>query len=158
MNTLYNRALGGKSGTIGLGVLCILLFLVFPLSLESFRLNMMSKYLSYAAVAIGLVLCWGNGGILSLGQGLFWGFGGYCMAAFLKLGTAHNIAAEKGSDQIRALTTVGLPDFMDWNQMTSLPYIWYPFRSFPLTILLVFVVPTVLAYILGTAMFKRRVG
>src|SRR5882672_3800225 len=148
MNTLYNKALGGKSGTIGLGVLCILLFLVFPLTLASFRLNMMGKYLSYAMVAIGLVLCWGNGGILSLGQGLFWGFGGYCMAAFLKLEAARSISSEKGSDQIRALTTIGLPDFMDWNQITSLPYIWYPFKSFPLTIILVFLIPTVLAYIL----------
>jgi urea transport system permease protein len=158
MNTLYNRGLGGKSGTIGLGILCLLLFLVFPLTLDSFRLNMMSKYLSYAFVAVGLVLCWGNGGILSLGQGIFFGFGGYCVAAFLKLEAAHSIATEKGSDQIRALTTVGLPDFMDWNQITSLPYIWYPFKSLPLTILLVFLIPTVLAYIIGTAMFKRRVS
>jgi urea transport system permease protein len=108
-------------------------------------------------VAIGLVLCWGYGGILSLGQGLFWGFGGYCMAAFLKLEAARNIAKEAGTDQIRALTTVGLPDFMDWNQITELPYIWYPFRSFPLTLIMVFLVPTVLAFIIGQAMFKRRV-
>jgi urea transport system permease protein len=158
MNTIYKRALGGKSGTIGLIVLSVLLFVVFPLTLDHFRLNMMSKYLSYAFVAVGLVLCWGNGGILSLGQGLFWGFGGYCMAAFLKLEAAHNIAAEKGSDQIRALSTVGLPDFMDWNQIKELPYIWYPFKSFPLTLALIFLVPTLLAYIVGAAMFKRRVG
>src|SRR5579862_1762493 len=120
MTTLYKRALGGKSGTVGLAVLCLVLFVVFPLVLDSFRLNMMGKYLSYAFVAVGLVLCWGNGGILSLGQGLFWGFGGYCMAAFLKLEAAHNIAAEKGTDQIRALSTVGLPDFMDWNQIKEL--------------------------------------
>src|ERR1700719_3424106 len=100
MRTVYNRALGGKSGTAGLALLCILLFIVFPMSLDQFRLSMMSKYLSYAFVAVGLVLCWGNGGILSLGQGLFWGLGGYCMAAFLKLEAAHNIATEKGTDQI----------------------------------------------------------
>ena len=73
MNTIYKRALGGKSGTIGLIVLSVLLFVVFPLTLDHFRLNMMSKYLSYAFVAVGLVLCWGNGGILSLGQGRFLG-------------------------------------------------------------------------------------
>jgi urea transport system permease protein len=157
MDTIYSRALGGKTGMAGLVILCLLLFLVFPLTLDSFRLNLMAKYLTCAFAAIGLVLCWGYGGILSLGQGLFWGFGGYCMAAFLKLEAARNIAREAGSDQIRALTTVGLPDFMDWNQMTSLPYIWYPFKSFPLTILLVFAVPTLLAYIVGIAMFKRRV-
>src|SRR4051812_36548459 len=118
---------------------------------------MVAKYLSYAFVAVGLVMCWGYGGILSLGQGLFWGLGGYCMAAFLKLEAARNIALEAGSDQVKALTTVGLPDFMDWNQITVLPWIWHPFRSFTLTLLLIFAVPTLLAYVVGTAMFKRRV-
>jgi urea transport system permease protein len=150
--------LGGTKGVIGMGVLAVLLLLVFPAMLDTFRLNMMGKYLSLAFVAVGLVLCWGYGGILSLGQGVFWGLGGYCLAAFLKLEAAGNIANEAGTDQIKALTTVGLPDFMDWNQITQLPLIWYPFKSFPLTLLLIFAVPTVLAYILGTAMFKRRVG
>lgn len=157
MNKLYTNVLGGRSGTTGVAVLAALLFLVFPAALEPFRLNMVAKYLSYAFVAVGLVMCWGYGGILSLGQGLFWGLGGYCMAAFLKLEAARNIALEAGSDQVKALTTVGLPDFMDWNQITVLPWIWHPFRSFPITLLLIFVVPTLLAYVVGTAMFKRRV-
>src|SRR5258708_38704929 len=121
MNTLYNRALGGKSGTIGLATLCVLLFLVFPMSLDSFRLNMMSKYLSYAAVAIGLVLCWGNGGILSLGQGLFWGFGGSCIAAFPKLEAPRNIASRKGRHQIPAPPTPPLPDLLASAQIPQPP-------------------------------------
>ena len=157
MKTIYSRALGGRTGTAYLAILCLLLFAVFPATMDTFRLNLMAKYLSYAFVAIGLVLCWGNGGILSLGQGLFFGFGGYCMAAFLKLEAARNIAREAGTDQIRALSTVGLPDFMDWNQITKLPLLWYPFRSFPLTLALVILVPTLLAYVIGIAMFKRRV-
>src|SRR5713226_5446793 len=154
---IINSRFFNRSELIGFVALALLLFVILPLSLDAFRLNLVAKYLTYAFAAIGLVLCWGYGGILSLGQGLFWGFGGYCMAAFLKLEAARNIAHEAGSDQIRALTTVGLPDFMDWNQMTSLPYLWYPFKSFPLTILLVIAIPTLLAYIVGIAMFKRRV-
>lgn len=157
-NVIYNKALGGKSGTIGLAVLAFILLLVFPLAMDNFRLNLVGKYLSLAFVAVGLVLCWGYGGILSLGQGMFWGLGGYCLAAFLKLEAAGNIAAEAGSDQINALTTVGLPDFMDWNQITELPWFWYPFKSLPLTMILVFLVPTGLAYVIGVAMFKRRVS
>ncbi|MEM9417603.1 MAG: urea ABC transporter permease subunit UrtC [Planctomycetota bacterium] len=139
-------------------VLAVLLLLIFPIFLDTFRLNLMGRYLSLAFVAIALVLCWGYGGILSLGQGVFWGLGGYCMAAFLKLEAARNIANEAGTDQINALTTVGLPDFMDWNQITELPWFWYPFKSFPLTLFLMFLIPTVLAYIIGVAMFKRRVS
>ena len=158
MKTFYDKVLGGKSGTIGLGVLLALLVVFFPATLDVFRLNLLGKYLSLAFVAIGLVLCWGYGGILSLGQGVFWGLGGYCMAAFLKLEAARNIADEAGTDQIKALTTVGIPDFMDWNQITELPWFWYPFKSFPATVLLIFVVPTVIAYLIGVAMFKRRVS
>src|SRR5690606_17757502 len=66
-------------------VLAALLLLVFPVLLDAFRLNLVGKYLTYAFVAVGLVLCWGKGGILSLGQGVFFGLGGYCMAMFLKL-------------------------------------------------------------------------
>ncbi len=80
------------------------------------------------------------------------------MAAFLKLEAAANIAGEAGSDQIKALSTIGLPDFMDWNQITELPYIWYPFKSFPITLLMVLVLPGILAWIIGMAMFKRRVS
>jgi urea transport system permease protein len=47
---------------------------------------------------------------------------------------------------------------MDWNQITELPWFWYPFKSLPLTLALVLIVPTVIAYIVGTAMFKRRVS
>jgi len=47
---------------------------------------------------------------------------------------------------------------MDWNQITELPLLWWPFKSLPLTLVLVIAVPTLLAWIIGFAMFKRRVG
>ena len=151
MNSAFQKVLGGKEGTIGLLVLCALLFVIFPLVLNGFRLNMVGKYLSYAFVAVGLVLCWGYGGILSLGQGVFFGLGGYCMAMFLKLE-----ASDPESTKIQS--TPGIPDFMDWNQITELPAIWLPFKSLPLTFILVMAVPMVLALIVGVSMFKRRVG
>ena len=36
-----------------------LLVVILPLALDPFRLNMVGKYLTYAFVAIGLVMCWG---------------------------------------------------------------------------------------------------
>ena len=132
-------------------VLGLLLLVVLPLSLDSFRLNLVGKYLSYAFVALGLVLCWGYGGILSLGQGVFFGLGGYCMAMFLKLeaSTPENTAIQ---------TTPGIPDFMDWNQITSLPWFWEPFHHLGFTLLAVLLVPALFAYVVGVAMFKRRVS
>ncbi|MDF2999465.1 MAG: urea transporter, permease protein UrtC [Xanthobacteraceae bacterium] len=136
---------------IGIAILAILLVVVLPLTLDSFRLQFVGKYLTYAFVALGLVMCWGYAGILSLGQGVFFGLGGYCMAMFLKL-EASSI------ENTKIQSTPGIPDFMDWNQITSLPWFWEPFRHLSFTILAVIVVPAIFAFIVGFAMFKRRVG
>ena len=128
------------------------LILVFlPLVLDIFRLNLVGKYLTYAFVAVGLVLCWGNTGVLSLGQGVFFGLGGYCMAMFLKLE-----ASSAANTKIQS--TPGIPDFMDWNQITELPFFWLPFKSLTFSLIAIVVVPSIIAYIIGVAMFKRRVG
>ncbi|MDP2257265.1 MAG: urea ABC transporter permease subunit UrtC [Polaromonas sp.] len=119
-----------------------MLLAVFPLVLDPFRLNLMGKYMSFAFVAIGVVLTWGYGGILSLGQGIFFGMGGYMMAMLLKL--------EASAPE--------LPDFMVWSSVEKLPLWWEPFHSFPFTVLLILTVPAVLAYLLSYAIFKKRVG
>ncbi|PIA72021.1 urea ABC transporter permease subunit UrtC [Pseudomonas sediminis] len=151
MKNAYESLLGGKHGAIGLALLAALILVVFPLALDAFRLNMVGKYLTYAFVAVGLVLCWGYGGILSLGQGIFFGLGGYCMAMFLKLE-----ASDPESTKIQS--TPGIPDFMDWNQITELPLFWEPFHSLSFTLIAVVAVPVLLALVIGIAMFKRRVG
>lgn len=140
-----------RPGTVSILVLAALLLVVFPLTLDIFRLNLVGKYLTYGFVAIGLVMLWGHAGILSLGQGVFFGLGGYMMAMFLKLE-----ASDPESTKIQS--TPGIPDFMDWNQLTALPLWWEPFRSLPFSLAAVLVVPAVLAFVVGFAMFKRRVG
>ncbi|MGN1423626.1 MAG: urea ABC transporter permease subunit UrtC, partial [Oscillospiraceae bacterium] len=45
----------------------------------------LGKCIAFAIVAIGLDLIWGYTGILSLGHGLYFSLGGYCMAMYLKL-------------------------------------------------------------------------
>ncbi len=151
MSIAIKRMFGGRSDIIGLVILLVFLGIFLPMVLDIFRLNLVGKYLSYAFVAMGLVLCWGYGGILSLGQGIFFGLGGYCMAMFLKL--------EASDPETTAIqSTPGIPDFMDWNQLTELPWFWVPFDSFIFTLIAVIAVPTIFAYIIGAAMFKRRVG
>lgn len=145
------RAFMPRQDLLSFLVLAAVLFIVMPLSMDIFRLNLFGKYLTYAFVALGLVLCWGYGGILSLGQGVFFGLGGYCMAMFLKLEASTPEATKIQS-------TPGIPDFMDWNQLTELPWFWQPFHSLPFTVIAVLVVPTIFAYLIGVAMFKRRVG
>src|ERR1700752_3323849 len=144
-NKLYHLEL------IGFAVIALVILVVLPLSLDIFRLNLVGKYLTYAFVAVGLVLCWGHTGILSLGQGVFFGLGGYCMAMFLKLE-----ASSPANTKIQS--TPGIPDFMDWNQLTELPAFWVPFKSLAFTLLAIPLLPCALALLIGLAMFKRRVG
>jgi urea transport system permease protein len=132
-------------------LLAALILLVLPGAFDIFRLNLIGKYLTYAFVALGLVLCWGDAGILSLGQGVFFGLGGYCMAMFLKLEASTPEATKIQS-------TPGIPDFMDWNQITALPWFWQPFHSLLFTIAAIVLIPGAFAFIVGLAMFKRRVG
>lgn len=131
-----------QSELIAVALVILLLLVVFPLVLDPFRLNMMGKYMSFAFVAIGVVLTWGYGGILSLGQGIFFGMGGYMLAMFLKL--------EASAPE--------LPDFMVWSSVEKLPLLWEPFHSFPFTLLLIIIVPAILAYLFSYAIFKKRVG
>lgn len=150
MQAASNRIFS-RQDLVAFAILAALIFIVLPLALDSFRLNLFGKYLTYAFVAVGLVLCWGAGGILSLGQGVFFGLGGYCMAMFLKLeaSTPENTAIQ---------STPGIPDFMDWNQLTALPWWWEPFNNLAFALFAVVAVPVAFAFIIGLAMFTRRVG
>ena len=148
MKKLSNWFTGGGYSFV---VLAAVILVVFPLALDAFRLNLVGKYLTYGFVAVGLVMLWGWGGVLSLGQGVFFGLGGYAMAMFLKL--------EASSPENTAIqSTPGIPDFMDWNQLTALPLWWEPFKHLPFALIAVVAVPVILAFIIGFAMFKRRVG
>ena len=46
-------------------------------AVADFRLDLLGKYLCFAMVAVGIGLAWGRGGMLTLGQGVFFGLGGY---------------------------------------------------------------------------------
>ena len=127
---------------IGIAIVMAVLLLVFPFALDPFRLNLMSKYMAFAFVAVGIVLTWGYGGVLSLGQGMFFGVGGYAMAMFLKL--------EASAPE--------LPDFMVWSSVEALPLWWEPFRSFGFTLLALLVLPAVSAYGFSYLIFRKRVG
>ena len=114
-------------------LLCLLILLLMPLILSDFRLNQLGRFLALAIVALGLDLIWGYGGMLSLGQGLFFGLGAYGFAMFLKL--------QAGGGK--------LPDFMFWSGLTELPWFWAPFSSPVFAVAAALAIPALLAGILG---------
>ncbi len=129
-------------GPAAFALVAVLLLVVAPATLSPFRLDLLAKYLCYAIVAVGIALAWGRGGMLTLGQGVFFGLGGYAMGMHLKL-------REAGQD--------GLPDFMVWSGVEQLPALWKPFAGPVLTVAMVVLVPVAVAVLLGLLVFRRRV-
>ncbi|AIT82022.1 urea ABC transporter permease subunit UrtC [Novosphingobium pentaromativorans] len=125
------------------GLAAFLLALAAPWVLSGYDLNLLGRFLALSLTAMGLVLLWGEGGILSLGQGVFFGIGGYAIAMHLKL-------VELGSGEV--------PDFMVWSGIEKLPWWWAPFGSALFAVIAVFVVAPALAGLVGWAIFRRRIG
>jgi urea transport system permease protein len=128
---------------LGFAIAAVLLFAVAPTVLSDFWLDNLAKYLCYGMVAIGIGLAWGRGGLLVLGQGVFFGLGGYAMAMHLKL-------ADAGEGN--------MPDFMElYGQLDELPLWWRPFASPGFTLAAIVLLPTLVAFLLGSLVFRRRV-
>jgi urea transport system permease protein len=154
-------AMNTRSNLWGVGsylLLALLLLVVFPLAMDVFRLGLAAKYMSLAFCAVGIVLVWGYGGILSLGQGVFFGLGSYFMAMFLKLEAAANADSSSGTALSAFFGTAGLPDFMAWNSVEVLPWWWEPFHHVSFTLLAILIGPPLVAFILGYVNFRKRVG
>ena len=102
-----------------------------------------AEWLCYAMVAVGLDIAWGYGGMLVLGQGLFFGLGAYAMGMHLSLEQV-----PKGE----------LPSFMAlYSDYKELPWLWKPFQSFWFAAFAAVIVPMLFAAALGLLVFKRRI-
>ena len=130
-----------RTSMLALVVLTALLLLA-PFVLGGYALTLLGRVLALALAALGVCVVWGRAGILSLGQGLFFGLGGYALAMHLKLA-----ATPKGE----------LPDFMLYNGVEKLPWFWQPFHSAPFALLMVVALPGLAALLIGWLMFRRRI-
>ncbi len=141
------RAATGRSRSwparVALGLLAATLIALPNLLGDPASVRQWAEWLCYAMVAVGLDLAWGYGGMLALGQGLFFGLGAYAMGMHLSLKQV-----PKGS----------LPSFMSlYSDYRGLPLLWRPFSSFWFTAYAAVVVPAGLAALLGLLVFKRRI-
>lgn len=144
---LRSLRLPGPWGPVaGFGLAALLLFVVAPAVLTDFRLGLLAKFICFAIVAVGIGLAWGRGGMLTLGQGVFFGLGAYLMAMHLKLADAE-LRDGPGA----------LPDFMQIAGIPEIPAVWVPLGSPMLTVLAILLVPGAVALVIGLVVFKRRV-
>lgn len=123
---------------LAIALICALLM---PLILSDFRLKLLGRFLSLSIVALGIDLIWGYTGLLSLGHGIFFALGGYALAMYIKL----------------QIPEGELPDFFNLYGVQELPFFWQPFHSFPITILAIIIIPSIVAAILGYLVFRNRI-
>jgi urea transport system permease protein len=123
-------------------ILIVAAALILPVILPPFRLNLLGRFLSLGIVALGVDLIWGYTGLLSLGQGIFFALGGYALGMHLSLNSL-----EPGQ----------LPEFFGLYGVNSLPVFWQPFSSPLFTLVAIWVIPAVVAGILGFLVFRNRI-
>ena len=123
-------------------LLIVIAALVLPVVLPPFRLNLLGRFLSLGIVALGIDLIWGFTGLLSLGQGIFFALGGYALGMHLQLGS---------------LAPGELPEFFGLYGVKALPAFWQPFTSPLFTLLCIWVLPALVAGVLGYLVFRNRI-
>jgi urea transport system permease protein len=124
-------------------LVAVTLLLIAPAVLSDFRLSLLAKFLCFAIIAVGIGLAWGQGGMLVLGQGLFFGLGGYCMGMHMKI-----VDAGPGN----------LPDILTYSgKYTTLPGLWKPFGSAWFAVPMAILLPMAIAALLGAAIFRQRI-
>ncbi|MGR3570690.1 urea ABC transporter permease subunit UrtC [Brevirhabdus sp.] len=129
---------------IALVLFCCAIIFVVPavMSYDGFELNTFARYLALAIASAALALSWGTAGLLNLGQAATFGMGSYAMAMHLKL---------KASG-------ASLPDFMGWNNVTELPWLWVPFQSLAFTLLAGLLIPAAVGGLIAIFMFRARIA
>jgi urea transport system permease protein len=144
---------------IALYAVFIMAILIAPRFLEEFGLNRLAKFLVYGMLGIAVALSWGYAGILNLGQGLFFGLGAYMIAMSLKLASPTSL--QQGSDK-------PVPDFMLWNaepgSKTDLccinagSFLWSPFKHQWFGMAMAVVLPTIIAFLVGSVIFRKKIA
>ena len=136
-----------KRTLLGYVVFCVAILIVPIFISDAYLLNKFARYLVFGLLSVALSLSWGYAGILNLGQAVSFGLGSYCMAMALKLRT---IPIQTGAG--------GLPDFMVWNNVQTLPWFWEPFHSYAFALFAGIAVPVAVAFLIGWFIFRARVS
>jgi urea transport system permease protein len=126
-------------------ILLVFAFFILPLVLDDFRLNLFGRYFSLAITALAIDLIWGYTGLLSLGQGIFFSLGGYAVAMYLML----NTKSEAGGN--------GIPKFFENYGVDQLPFFWQPFWSPVFTLIALWLIPALIAGVIGYLIFRNRI-
>ncbi len=127
-----------------LWIVIVVAIVAAPAVLSVFDLNNLGRYLSLGIVALGIDLIWGYTGMLSLGQGIFFALGGYAAAMYLQLNSSADFPG-------------GIPKFFSLYGVQNLPFFWQPFRSPVFSLIAIWLIPALVAGLLGYFVFRNRI-
>jgi urea transport system permease protein len=159
MQKLRERLLAMHSprGWLAFGGVFLLLALLIPglnawtapgsaLHVPEYIITVVGKFLCYAIVALAIDMIWGFTGILSLGHGVFFALGGYCIGMYMM-----RVMAGEGVYKSE------LPDFMVFLDWKELPWFWLGFDNFFFALFMALFIPGLLAYVFGFFAFRSRI-
>jgi len=140
-----------------LAILLVLAFCFYPgyhYADDTYWLKLYSRYMALALFALSVDLVWGYTGLLSLGQGLYFGLGVYMVGYSLKL----QKAAQLADKPLVAAPDMAMPDFMEFQgRLPGVPGWIAPLIDIRLALVMAVLLPTVVAAVFGMAAFGRRI-
>ena len=117
---------------------------------DKYRLPLFTKWMTLALFALSVDLVWGYTGLLSLGQGLYFGIGAYLMAWYLNLQSA-------ARDNDYGVPGVTITDYMMRCGITEVPKFLAPLANLNTTLVLILVLPGLIAGLFGLLVFRMRI-
>jgi urea transport system permease protein len=120
---------------------------------DGYRIGQFAKIAALALLALSIDLIWGYTGLLSLGQGLFFGIGAYAVAYSLSLQQAA-LGEEKA---FVAAPDMALPNFMMFSRFTEVPEWIAPLINIYFAVAVAILLPTLFAAGFGFITFRLRI-
>ncbi len=129
---------------------------------DGYWLPVFTKYAAIALFALSVDLIWGYTGLLSLGQGLYFGMGVYAVGYSLHLQKALEMVnrdrLENGLAALPPGTPVLMPDgFMIQGRLEAVPDWIAPFMNIWVALAVAVLLPLLVAAVFGFVSFRRRI-
>lgn len=125
----------------------------------AYRLPQFNRFMALALFALSVDMIWGYTGLLSLGQGVFFGLGAYIMGWSLILQKAAMDASDAVPSSLDryVLSPDALPPYMAQCRLTAVPDWIAPLINIWIAVPLAIILPTIFAFLFGWVVFKRRI-
>jgi urea transport system permease protein len=135
-------------------LLALLFYPGYRYANDTYWLELYSRYMALALFALSVDLVWGYTGLLSLGQGLYFGLGVYMVGYSLKF----QKAAQLADKPLVASPDMAMPEFMEFQgRLPGVPSWLAPLIDIRVAAVMAVLLPIVVAAVFGLAVFGRRI-